>query len=49
MQGHWEKSTAALERANTLDPRNVELLGHLALNYEWGFGAFEIGIGSWIG
>jgi tetratricopeptide (TPR) repeat protein len=33
VQGRWEKSTAGLERAATLDPRNLEILGSLAQNY----------------
>jgi tetratricopeptide (TPR) repeat protein len=33
VQGRWEKSTAGLERATTLDPRNLELLGYLSDNY----------------
>jgi Predicted integral membrane protein len=33
VQGRWEKSTAGLERAVTLDPRNPELLGTLFDNY----------------
>jgi Flp pilus assembly protein TadD len=33
VQGHWEKATAGLERAATLDPRNPEVLGGLADNY----------------
>ena len=33
VQGRWEKSTAGLERAVTLDPRNPEILSTLADNY----------------
>jgi serine/threonine protein kinase/Flp pilus assembly protein TadD len=33
VQGRWQKSTAELEQANTLDPRNPEPLGYLAENY----------------
>jgi serine/threonine protein kinase/tetratricopeptide (TPR) repeat protein len=33
VQGRWEKSTAGLERAATLDPRNPEILSSLADNY----------------
>jgi tetratricopeptide (TPR) repeat protein len=33
VRGRWEKSTAALEKATTLDPRSLELLGYLAENY----------------
>jgi TolB-like protein/Tfp pilus assembly protein PilF len=33
VQGRWEKSTAGLERAVTLDPRNPELLATLFDNY----------------
>jgi serine/threonine protein kinase/Flp pilus assembly protein TadD len=33
VQGRWEKSTAALEKAVTLDPRNPELLEMLADQY----------------
>jgi serine/threonine protein kinase len=33
VQGRWEKSTAGLDRAATLDPRNPELLSTLADNY----------------
>jgi serine/threonine protein kinase len=33
VQGHWEKATAGLERAATLDPRNPDVLGDLADNY----------------
>ena len=33
VQGRWEKSTAGLERAVTLDPRNPDLLATLAENY----------------
>ena len=33
VQGRWEKSTAGLERAITLDPRNLELIGYLQKNY----------------
>ena len=33
VQGRWEKSTAGLERATTLDPRSLEILGYLADNY----------------
>jgi tetratricopeptide (TPR) repeat protein len=32
-QSRWEKSTAGLEKAVTLDPRNPEFLGGLADNY----------------
>ena len=34
-QGRWEKATAGLERATTLDPRNPELLENLSWNYWW--------------
>jgi tetratricopeptide (TPR) repeat protein len=33
VQGRWEKATAALERATTLDPLSFELLDALELNY----------------
>jgi len=33
VQGRWEKATAGLERAATLDPRNAELLTNLAWTY----------------
>ena len=33
-QGRWEKSTAGLEKAASLDPRSVTVLGGLAGNYE---------------
>lgn len=33
VQGRWEDSVAALERAVTLDPRNPELLGNLTETY----------------
>jgi tetratricopeptide (TPR) repeat protein len=33
VQGRWEKATAGLERAVTLDPRNPRILYDLALNY----------------
>jgi serine/threonine protein kinase/Flp pilus assembly protein TadD len=33
VQGHWEKATAGLERAATLDPRNPGALNDLAYNY----------------
>ena len=33
VQGRWEKATAGLERAVTLDPRNPEILGSLSDNY----------------
>ena len=33
VQGRWEQSTTGLERATALDPRNSEVLGHLADNY----------------
>src|SRR6201997_5607421 len=33
VQGRWEKSTASLERAATLDPRNPHVLYDLANNY----------------
>jgi serine/threonine protein kinase/Tfp pilus assembly protein PilF len=33
VQGRWEKSTAGLERATTLDPRNPLLLATLSDNY----------------
>ena len=33
VQGRWDKATAGLERAATLDPRNLELLDSLAANY----------------
>jgi TolB-like protein/Flp pilus assembly protein TadD len=33
-QGRWDESTKALERAYNLDPRNVEILYHLAINYD---------------
>jgi tetratricopeptide (TPR) repeat protein len=33
VQGRWEKATAGMERATTLDPRNPELLDSLAWNY----------------
>jgi serine/threonine protein kinase len=33
VQGHWEKATAGLERAATLDPRNPQDLSALADNY----------------
>jgi eukaryotic-like serine/threonine-protein kinase len=33
VQGRWEKSTAGLERAATLDPRNPHVLYDLANNY----------------
>jgi serine/threonine-protein kinase len=33
MQGRWVESTAGLEKAVTLDPRNPEFLGGLADNY----------------
>jgi TolB-like protein/Flp pilus assembly protein TadD len=33
VQGRWENSIAALERAVTLDPRNPELLGNLTDTY----------------
>jgi serine/threonine protein kinase/Tfp pilus assembly protein PilF len=33
VQGRWEKATAGLERAVTLDPRNPELLDTLAYSY----------------
>ena len=33
VQGRWEKSTAGLERAATLDPRNPKLLATLSDNY----------------
>jgi tetratricopeptide (TPR) repeat protein len=33
VQGRWEKSTAGLERAITLDPRDPELLATLFDNY----------------
>jgi TolB-like protein len=32
-QGHWEKSTSGLEKAETLDPRNAEVLDLLRENY----------------
>jgi tetratricopeptide (TPR) repeat protein len=32
-QGHWEKATAGLERAATLDPRNPEVLNSLVEHY----------------
>ncbi|MBV8225081.1 MAG: protein kinase, partial [Verrucomicrobia bacterium] len=32
-QGRWEKATAGLERAATLDPRNPDILNDLARNY----------------
>jgi serine/threonine protein kinase len=35
VQGRWEKSTAGLERATTFDPRNLETLGYLELNYKF--------------
>jgi len=35
VQGRWEKSTAGLERAATLDPRNPELFASLAENYHY--------------
>jgi Flp pilus assembly protein TadD len=34
VQGQWEKATAAMEKAATLDPRNPERLGNLA-NFYW--------------
>ena len=34
MQGRWEKATATLDRAATLNPRNPELLVSLSNNYE---------------
>jgi serine/threonine protein kinase len=34
-QGRWEKATAGLERATTLDPRNPRLLENLSWNYWW--------------
>jgi tetratricopeptide (TPR) repeat protein len=33
LQGRWEKSTAGLEKAITLDPRSLERLGELWWNY----------------
>jgi serine/threonine protein kinase len=33
VQGRWEKSTAGLERAATLDPRSLEILGYIQQNY----------------
>jgi serine/threonine protein kinase len=33
VQGRWEKSTAGLEKAITIDPRNPDLLGYLGENY----------------
>ncbi len=33
VQGRWEMSTAGLERAATLDPRNPEILNSLTFNY----------------
>jgi serine/threonine-protein kinase len=33
VQGRWEKSTASLERAATLDPRNPEIVYDLGWNY----------------
>ena len=33
VQGHWEKSTAGLERASTLDPRNPRIFVNLADTY----------------
>lgn len=33
VQGRWEKATAGLERAASLDPRNVELLDGLAFSF----------------
>jgi TolB-like protein/Flp pilus assembly protein TadD len=33
VQGQWEKATAGLERATSLDPRNPDLLNDLAYNY----------------
>jgi serine/threonine protein kinase/tetratricopeptide (TPR) repeat protein len=33
VQGRWERSTAGLERATALDPRNLERLGNLHENY----------------
>jgi tetratricopeptide (TPR) repeat protein len=33
VQGRWEKSTESLERAISLDPRNVELVGILSDSY----------------
>ena len=35
VQGRWDKSTAGLERAATLDPRNPEILNALAWNYRF--------------
>ena len=35
VQGRWEKSTAGLERAATLDPRNPKLFATLAENYHY--------------
>jgi serine/threonine protein kinase/Tfp pilus assembly protein PilF len=32
-EGHWDESIAYLERALALDPRNVTLLGNVALTY----------------
>jgi TolB-like protein len=33
IQGHWEKATAGLERAATLDPRDPDVLNTLGSNY----------------
>jgi len=33
-QAHWEESTADLERAVELDPRNILLLGQIVLSYD---------------
>jgi TolB-like protein/Flp pilus assembly protein TadD len=33
VQGRWEQSTTGLEKAAAFDPRNPEVLGHLADNY----------------
>jgi serine/threonine protein kinase/tetratricopeptide (TPR) repeat protein len=34
-QGRWEESTISLEKAVALDPRNPEILGQLALTYQY--------------
>jgi Flp pilus assembly protein TadD len=34
VQGRWEESTASLERAATLDPRNSDIFNDLAWNYD---------------
>jgi eukaryotic-like serine/threonine-protein kinase len=34
-QGHWDESTRNLERAVTLDPRNVYTLQQIALSYDY--------------